>query len=163
MYVKFPFLNNECCNFMKKEFGKILSFKYPHIDFRFVFVNNNTIKGLLNHKERLPDELSSGLVYSYKCGACGATYIGQTKRALKTRAAEHFGKSARTGALLARAPYSSIRDHIDVCGSGMSLDRFKKERNFSDNILMRIYESIEIHFRKPVLNQDNSSHPLVFT
>ena len=163
MYVKFPFLNNECCRFMKKEFGRILDFKYPHIDFRFVFVNNNTIQGLLSHKERLPDELSSGLVYSYKCGACGATYIGQTKKALKTRAAEHFGRSARTGTLLVRAPYSGIRDHIDVCGSGMSLDCFKKVRSFNNNILMRIYESIEIHFRKPVLNQDNSSHPIAFT
>ena len=106
---------------------------------------------------------SSGLVYLYKCGTCGATYIGQTKKALKTRAAEHFGMSARTGALLVRAPCSSIRDHIHICGSGMSLDCFKKVRSFNNNVLLRIYESIEIHFRKPILNQDNSSHPLVFT
>ena len=163
MYVKFPFLNEECCRFMKKEFSKILDFRYPQINFRFVFVNNNTIQGLLNHKERLPDELSSGLVYSYECGACGATYIGQTRKALKTRAAEHFGKLVRTGSLLVRAPFSSIRDHIHVCGSGMSLDSFKKVRSFSNIILLKIYESIEIYFKKPVLNQDNSSHPLVFT
>ena len=148
---------------MEKEFRRLLDFRYPHICFRFIFVNNNTIQGLLNHKERLPDTLSSGLVYSYECGACGATYIGQTRKALKTRAAEHFGKSARTGSLLARAPYSSIRDHIYVCGSGMSLNSFKKVRSFSNIILLKIYESIEIHFKKPILNQDNSSHPLVFT
>ena len=142
---------------------QILNMKYPYIDFRFVFVNNNTIQGLLSHKERLPDELCSGLVYFYKCGACGATYIGQTKKALKTRAAEHFGRSARTGSLLVRAPCSSIRDHIYVCGSGMSLDCFKKVRSFNNNVLMRIYESIEIHFRKPTLNQNSSFLPLVFT
>ena len=161
MYIKFPFLNNSCCEFMKREIGYLLKQKFPHIDFRFLFVNNTTFQGLLSHKEQLPDGLSSGLVYSYECGACGATYIGQTKKALQTRAAEHLGISARTGSLLARAPQSAIRDHIEICGSGRSLDSFKKVRSFNNTILMKIYESIEIHFKKPILNQDSSSHPLV--
>ena len=38
MYVKLPFLNNECCSFIKRELKKILEFKYPYIDFRYVFV-----------------------------------------------------------------------------------------------------------------------------
>ena len=62
MYIKFPFLSNVCCNFIQTELGKILRIRYPHIDFRFIFVNKTTIQGLLNHKERLPRDLHSGLV-----------------------------------------------------------------------------------------------------
>ena len=145
---------------MKNEISRLLKFKYPHIDFRFLFVNNTTFQGLLNHKERLPNALCSSLVYSFKCGACGATYIGQTKKALKTRAAEHFGVSSRTGTLLVRAPQSAIRNHIEVCGSGRTMESFQKIRTFNNSLLLRIYESIEIHFKKPTLNQDNSSYPL---
>ena len=35
MYVKFPFLNNVCSQFMKNEIGAMLKFKYPYIDFKF--------------------------------------------------------------------------------------------------------------------------------
>ena len=161
MYVKFPFINNFSCDFLKQEIGRILCFRYPQIDFRFLFVNKGTIQGLLNHKEKLPVALSSGLVYSYGCGACGATYIGQTKKSLRTRAAEHFGISSRTGALLVRAPQSAVRDHILECGSGRSLEDFKKVRSFNNPILLKIYESLDIHFKKPILNRENSSHPLL--
>ena len=85
MYIKFPFLSNSCCNFIQKQMGNILKSRYPQINFRFVFVNNATIHGFLNHKERLPKDLISGLVYSYLCDACGATYIGCSKRCLRTR------------------------------------------------------------------------------
>ena len=161
MYVKFPFLNNKCCDLIRKELAFILSKSFPHIDFRYSFINNFTIQGLLKHKERLPDDLSSGIVYLYECGTCGATYIGQTKKCLRTRAAEHFGVSSRTGGLLARPPQSTIRDHLEACNSGRSLENFKCLGSFSNNLFLRISESIEIHFRKPNLNVDNSSIPLL--
>ena len=163
MYIKFPFLSNNCCAFIQKQVGKVLNVKYPHIDFRFLFVNNNTIHGILNHKERLPKELVSGLVYSYLCDACGATYIGCSKRCLRTRAGEHFGISARTGNLLARPTRSVIRDHIEICGSSRSVENFKVLRTYNNNILLKIYESLEISVKKPCLNQDESSYPLVLT
>ena len=53
----------------------------------------------LKHKETVPDALCSGLVYKYECGA---TYVGQTQKALQNRAGEHFGVFPRTGTLLAR-------------------------------------------------------------
>ena len=160
MYIKLPFLNKKCCELLKKELLFLLLRSYPHIDFRFSFINNFNIQGLLNHKEKLPFSLSSSVVYLYECGACSATYIGQTKKCLKTRAAEHFGVSSRTGGLLAKPPKSSIRDHIDMCNSGRSLDDFKCLGTFRNNLLLRISESMEICYRKPSLNMDNSSIPL---
>ena len=134
MYIKFPFLNNKCSELLKKELTFLLSRSYPHIDFRFTFVNNFSIQGLLKHKEKLPTSLSSGVVYLYECGSSSATYIGQTKKCLQTRAAEHFGVSSRTGGLLAKPPKSSIRDHIEMCNSGRSLDDFKCLGTFTNNL-----------------------------
>ena len=156
-YVKLPFISNSSCKFMKSHFTKILRPIFTHIDFKFVFLNNNTIHGLLSHKEKLPDALCSGLVYKYECGACGATYIGQTQKALQTRAGEHFGVSPRTGTLLARPTQSVIRDHLEGCSGSRSLEDFRKVRSFSDSLLLKIYESLEIDFRKPSLNHDGSS------
>ena len=161
MYVKFPFLSNICCDFILKELGHVLKGKYPHINFKFLFVNTASIQGLLNHKERLPKELTSGLVYSFLCDACGATYIGQSKRCLRTRVADHFGMSARTGSLLARPTQSAIRDHVDSCGSSRSVNNFKCIRSFNNTVLLKIFESLEISLKKPSLNQDGSSYPLL--
>ena len=160
MYIKFPFLNNRCCDFIKTELDRALRWKFPHIDFKFLFVNNTSIHGFLSHKERLQTDLVSGLVYSYLCDVCGATYVGQTKRCLRTRISDHFGRSARTGSLLARPSQSAIRDHVEVCGSSRSVTNFKVLRTFSDNTLLRIYESLEIVKSAPSLNQDGSSYPL---
>ena len=159
-YCKLPFLNNPASNFIKKDLGKILRMCYPHMDIRFVFSNSRTIQGLVNHKEKNPTFLTSGLVYLYKCGACGATYIGQSKKCLKTRVGEHFGISTRTGEPLVRPPQSSIRDHIEICGSGKSLDDFEYLHTFTNPLLLRICESLEILERKPVLNSEASSYPL---
>ena len=156
-YVKLPFISNSSCNFMKSNFNKILRPNFTHIDFRFLFLNNNTMHGLLKHKKRLPDALCSGLVYKYECGACGATYIGQTQKALQTRAGEHFGVSPRTGSLLARPSQSVVREHLEECSGSRSVKEFCKVRSFSDDLLLKIYESLEINIRKPTLNRDGSS------
>ena len=161
MYVKFPFLNNNCCNFIKGELGRILRLRYPQINFKFLFVNNKSLQSVLNHKERFPKDLNSGLVYQYLCDACGATYIGKTNRCLRTRIGEHFGRSVRTGGLLVNPAQSAIRDHIVICGSNRSVDNFSCIRSFNNPILLKIYESFEIISKKPNLNQDGSSFPLM--
>ena len=102
MYVKLTLLNSECCNFRKRELRQIINSRFHYIDFRYAFVNNLTIQGLISHKERFPDDLHSSLVYAYKCGACGSLYFGQTKKCLRSRAGDHFGISTWTGRLLVR-------------------------------------------------------------
>ena len=91
------------------------------------------------------------------CDACGATYIGQTQKALQTRVGEHFGVSPRTGVLLVRPTQSVIREHLEACSGVRSIKDFKKVRSFSDPSLLRIYGSLEIYYQKPSLNQDDSS------
>ena len=160
MYVKLPFLNNESCNLLKKELRKILEYRYPYIDFRYIFVNNVTLQGLLSHKESIPMDLRSSLVYAYEYGACGSIYLGQTQKYLRSRAGDHFGISMRTGRLLVSPTQSAIRDHLEECNTGRNIEDFKYIRSFSNVILLRIYESLEIFSKKPNLNRDDSSYNL---
>ena len=76
-----------------------------------------SIQSILTQKERLPRDLLSSLVYSFSFDACSANCIGQTKRCLRARVAEHLGFSCRTGVLLARPVQSAIREHADGCYS----------------------------------------------
>ena len=43
-----------------------------------------------SNKDKIPQELQSYVVYKFKCGCCGATYIGETSRHLPTRIKEHL-------------------------------------------------------------------------
>ena len=118
------------------------------------------IQGLLNHKDKLPSTLESGIVYQYTCGDCNATYIGSTVKTLKARASEHFAISSRSGNMLARPPPSRIFDHIFECKSRKSFEDFKILDRLSDTNSLRISETIEIMQKKPNLNEDQSTYPL---
>ena len=161
IYQKIPFINDQCSKFLKQEIKKMIDKFYPHIDFRPVFFNTFTIKGLVNHKEKLPDGLCSGICYIFSCGACSATYIGSTIKCLRSRADEHLGRSSRTGNLLVKPLQSKVRDHIFTCTSRSDKENFKVLNTFNEHTLLRIAESLEIHYRKPNLNGDTSSFPLL--
>ena len=105
-------------------------------------------------------DLRSSLVYAYECRACGSTYLGQTKKCLRSRVGDHFGISMRTGRLLVSPTQSAIREHLDNCGGGRHIEDFKCLRSFSDVVLLRIYESLEIFYKNPNLNRDGSSFNL---
>ena len=161
MYQNIPYINDQCSKFLRQETRKIIDKFYPHIDFRLVFFNSFTIKGLLNHKEKLPDGLCSGVCYIFKCGACSATYIGSTVKCLRTRANEHLGRSSRTGSLLVKPLQSKVRDHIFTCTARADENNFKVLNSFNEQTLLRIAESLEIHYKKPDLNSETSSFPLL--
>ena len=160
IYHSIPFINNYSCNIINKHLSKFLENSYPHIKFNFIFTNSLRINNLVKHKDRLPRTLESGVVYLYKCGDCNATYIGSSKKALKTRASEHFSVSSRTGTLLARPPASSILDHIVTCKLNRNLDQFTILDQQNENQALRISESIEISIKNPTLNSDLSAFPL---
>ena len=82
---------------------------------------------------------------------------------LKTRVEEHFGRSSRTGNLLARPLQSRVREHLFNCDINFKLEDFKILSSFSDEVQLRIAESLEIFFRKPEINFDGSAFPLFLT
>ena len=160
-YHKMPFINNYTCRYIKKTFIPFLRQCYPQVDFNFIFCNTFTIKSCLRHKERLPMTLESGIVYLYSCGDCNATYIGSSVKALKTRASEHFAVSSRTGNYLSQPTASRVRDHLETCKYNRSFENFRILDMHNESILLRMSETYEIQVRKPNLNSEESSYPML--
>ena len=44
---------------------------------------------LVHPKDKIPEDMKTGVVYQIQCGTCKKTYIGQTGRTLKHRVKEH--------------------------------------------------------------------------
>ena len=93
---------------IRNKLVKLLSEFYPQVKVRVIFKCNNTLQRFFRFKDRLPDALQSNLVYFYECGRCTATYLGQTKRLLRVRIADHQGRSFRTNYPLSKPPFSAI-------------------------------------------------------
>ena len=158
-YCKLPYIGDT--EKLNKELRCCLDKFYPHINFKFVFSNNFTLNTLLPYKDKLPDSLRSGIIYYYNCPNCQVGYLGSSKKALKTRYCQHAGISDRTGRDLAVKHQSSIREHSEDCHQArLSFEDFKILDTCSNEIDLRILESIYIHKIKPRLNQDQSSFPL---
>ena len=83
-----------------------------------------------------------------------------TSRYFYKRIAEHAGRSFRTNSLLSHPPYSAIRDHTFGFNSPISINRFKILDSTSNQLDLKIIESLHILSIKPSSNNANSSYPL---
>ena len=100
----------------------------------------------------MPFLLSSHLVYSIKCVACNATYIGKTLVSLD----ERFGKHLKSN------EHSALKDHIRKCGKSHAfnvkdvkiLDRAHNDYHLEHK------ESVLIKHLKPSFNNNKTSQPL---
>lgn len=67
----------------------------------------NKLKNYIRvHKDPLPNNLRSNVVNKILCSDCDASYVGQTRRLLKTRIAEHHSHINKNS-----AQHSVITDH----------------------------------------------------
>ena len=100
----------------------------------------------------------SSIIYSYVCTHCGAQHVGSTALTLFVRSSEHSGKSHRTGLPVSCPKHSAIRSHTEqVCNAAVS---FSIVGSASNELDLRILESIYIHDRKPILNDKESAFNL---
>ena len=122
------------------------------MEFRFVFSNNFTIGSFFRTKDRVPDSVSSNLVYKFQCPNCHVRYLGVTTRSFKIRITEHLGKSYRTGLYLGRMPFSAIRNHsLDEDHPFSEMD-FTILARFSNSEDALLGEKILISKQNPELN-----------
>ena len=84
---------------------------FPGIEFRIIFTNEFKISDYFNFKDKIPDGIRSNICYLFTCPQCSLRYIGCSTSAFNVRIFEHLGKSIRTNSLLAKPPFSAIRDH----------------------------------------------------
>ena len=145
---------------MKISLCNLIGEYFPQLDPQIILVNKFKIGYFFNHKDSLPNALTSSLVYTYCCAKCASEYYDSTVRCLRTRICEHKCLSPRTGRPLLRPPQSSIRDQAMLCSSDISIDNFKIIACESDQLSLRILESIFIFTKKPALNDLSSVYPL---
>ena len=122
------------------------------MNFRFIFVNRNTIGSLFKCKDSIPTHLCSRVVYGYKCPDCMSRYIGSTSRNLKIRISEHRGVSYRTNANITHPSFSKIRDHALECNHPIREQGFDIKYRVKYTSDLRIAESLCIMKEKPDLN-----------
>ncbi|KYM96621.1 hypothetical protein ALC62_12713, partial [Cyphomyrmex costatus] len=81
-YFTIPYISN-MSNKIKNYFNKCDTFK-------LAYKGINRLDRIVKvQKDKLQTMLHSNVVYKISCGDCDATYVGQTKRTLKTRITEH--------------------------------------------------------------------------
>ncbi|XP_011687386.1 PREDICTED: uncharacterized protein LOC105449705 [Wasmannia auropunctata] len=68
---------------------------------------NKLYKLIKRHKDKISTDSGNNAVYRINCNDCDATYVGQTKRKLKTRILEH-----RRNILLDDSKHSVVTNHI---------------------------------------------------
>ena len=95
-------------------------------------------------KTKVPDEITSRVVYKITCPACHACYVGQTERHTRTRFGEH--KTERSG---------PVRKHFEVCAkrkaelTDMTILPHKTTRSI---VFLETLEALYIRELKPTLN-----------
>ena len=144
---------------LQADLQKLFQKFFPQIDFKMIFTNKFTLGSYFNHKDKIPQDLHSGIIYNYSCAECTAGYLGSTIRAYYMRKAEHRGVSYRTGRHLSKPTQSAIRAHSERC-SPMRDKNFSLVNSERNPVKLRILESLYIFRKKPTLNDTNSAFPL---
>ncbi|KMQ89133.1 hypothetical protein RF55_11264 [Lasius niger] len=80
--------------FFNVPYVPMVSERFNHIignlDMKISYTGTNKLNKFIKvHKDSLPKNAHNNVVYKISCGDCDASYVGQTKRSLKTRIGEH--------------------------------------------------------------------------
>lgn len=100
-------------------------------------------------KDTVPDEKKKGIVYLISCSDCDSRYVGETKRSVKVRVAEHE-RHTRSG----RTTESAVAEHVWNCDHKIKWDKVKildMAQNWQER---RVKEALHIAMIKPDLNRD---------
>ena len=117
-----------------------------------------TLRRILSRpKDRIPDDDKSNVVYKINCRNCDASYVGETKRALKTCVSEHrraVEKMDFLGSALAQHAWEHDH-HIDWTNACI-LD---VESHYRSRLAR---EAIHIRRQPSSLNRDRGSLPAIY-
>ena len=146
--IKLPF--SEGAKYLKYSLKKY----FDNNKFRLIF-KSKKISNYFSNKSTTPKALLANLVYQFNCNGCDATYIGETKRHLRTRVSEHMQLSRK----------SSILDHVCCCKNRkekISIDEFTVLNSGFGSYFERIAcEALRIGSHNPVLNTQIDTHALL--
>ena len=98
--------------------------------------------------------------YKYTCPDCFFGYIGETRRHVGSRIAEHTGVSFATKKPIVGDKNSAIQRHIASTNHSTESDQFKVLCRAKSRFDLLIKESLYIARDLPALNNNVSSYPL---
>ena len=87
-----PYLGSIYLQTRKKSFKNILNC----CKLQIVFKNKTRLGNNFHFKDRIPNDLTSGVVYKFQCGLCNESYYGECVIHLNVRSGEHTGISPLT-------------------------------------------------------------------
>jgi hypothetical protein len=111
IYFSLPFTGTHSLQ-IRTQINRLCRAAFPHLDIRFVFRSTKRLSTFFSFKDKIPKALKSGVVYSFTCRCCSASYVGQTTRHLHTRVSEHLGITPITGKLYVKILPSPAFSHI---------------------------------------------------
>ena len=126
---------------MHKPIKKIFK-KYSNQNI-FYKTNNNLKKRLQNPKDKIDEETKAG-IYSIACNDCSKTYVGQTKRSIKTRYKEHFSHLTHN-----HPTKSAVASHCLETGHTITSSNLKLLKHVTSPRYLNAWESFYINsFKK---------------
>lgn len=108
----------------------------------------------------IPSDLSSHIIYQFKCPSCNAGYIGETRVYHKVRSSQHLGISEWTGKPTSGGVPTAVTKHILTKKCVCSLKDFKIIGRENDYHLRLIKESLFIKLYDYELNRQQTSTEL---
>ena len=84
-------------------------------------LNKTRLGNNFHFKDRIPNDLISGVVYIFQCGLCSEFYYGECVRHLNVRIGEYIGISPLTKKQV-KPKNNSVADHLLFCNHSASYD-----------------------------------------
>ena len=123
---------------------------------QIVFKNKTRLGNNFHFKDRIPKDLTSGVVYKFQCGLCNESYYGECVRHLNVRIGEHIGILPLTEKQ-GKPKNSSVADHLLFCNHSTSYDDFSTLTSEKKSFLIELKENLR---DKPSLNRNITLAPL---
>ena len=119
---------------------------------------NKLANGFLS-KDRIPKELTSGIVYKFQCGNCNESYHGEYARHLNVSLGEHIGISPLTKKKV-NLKSSAVSDHLLLCNHSPFFESFSVLTKENIKFMLDLKESLLTTKDKPFLNRNIRSASL---
>ena len=126
---------------------------------QIVFKSQNKLAKSFPSKDRIPKELTSGVVYKFQCGLCNESYYAECVRHLNVRIGEHIGISPLTRKKV-KPKSSAVSDYLLLCNHSPSFENFSVLTKENKKFLLELKENLLIMRDKPSLNRNIRSAPL---
>ena len=88
-----------------------------------MFKNKTRLGNSFHFKDRILEDLPSGVVYKFHCGLCNESYYGECARDLNVTNGDYIGISPLTKNQI-QPKNSSVADHLLFCNHSASFHDF---------------------------------------